>query len=238
MADSLIAIGTVAGIFLVGIILYYVITLLFTKKEEMDVIVKGVLSGNEDGSRYDQTASTMKRIAGATEYSFSFWVYVDTFDGKDHVILKRDDAGMLNPDVTLSKEANTMVFKMSNSGGEVLKCEVPMVPLQRWNCFTVNVLSNSINVYMNGRLYRSCTLYRNDGIAASGLPFSNVDAGLRVKPGTAFPGKIATVFFRNRTMNSSDIMSVYRAGPNAGSTGLLYQLFGIKEIRVVFEDTV
>lgn len=236
VASPATAIGVVAGVFLVGIILYYILVLLFYKGDKMDMIVKGVLDGKDPGEKYNQTASKMKSVAGAADYSFNFWAYIDNFDGKRHVIMDRSKGALMNPKVVLSDDANTMMFLMSNTVGDVLKCEVPMVPLQRWNCFTVNVFSNSINVYMNGRLYRSCTFFREDGSPASGLPFPNVDADLIVKPGSSFPGKIATLFFRNKTMSPDDIMGIYRAGPNAGSTGLLYRLFGIKEIRVIFDD--
>lgn len=237
-ASPTMAIGIVAGIFLIGIILYYIITLLFSKRDRMGMVVKGVLNGNENGEKYNQSSSKMKEIAGANEYSFSFWAYIDTFDGKRHVLLKREQSGLVNPEVVLSEDANTMLFKMSNTAGDVLSCDIQMVPLQRWNCFAVNVLSNSINVYMNGRLYRSCTFYRNDGKAASGLPFPNVNADLIVKPGTSFPGKLASIFFRNSIMSAEEVMGVYRAGPNAGESGLLYRLFGIKEIRVIFDDSM
>jgi hypothetical protein len=235
-ASAATTIGVVAGVFLIGIILYYLITLFFIKDHRLGMIIKGVLNGNEDGRKYDQPASEMQKISGAGEYSFSFWAYIDSFDGKKHVILKRAEGGLVNPEVILSEDSNTMIVRMSNVGGDVLNCEIKMVPLQRWNCFSVNVLSNSINVYMNGRLYRSCTFYNPNGGATSGLPFPNVNAGLEVKHGTHFPGKIASMFFRNNQMSAEEIMGVYRAGPNAGATGLLYKLFGIKEIRVVFDD--
>jgi hypothetical protein len=235
-ASAAMTIGVVAGVFLVGIILYYLIILLFFKDHKLGMIVKGVLNGNEDGRKYDQTATKMREIAGAGEYSFSFWAYIDNVDGKRHVLLRRREGSLMNPEVLLSDDANTMIFRMSNAANDVLTCDIKMVPLQRWNNFSVNVLSNSINVYMNGRLYRSCTFFKSDGSATSGMPFPNVNAGLEVKHGTNFPGKLASIFFRNSTMSAEEIMGVYRAGPNAGATGLLYRLFGIKEIRVVFDD--
>jgi hypothetical protein len=236
IASPAATIGVVAGVFLIGIILYYLIVLFFFKDHRMGMIIKGVLNGNEDGRKYDQPASEMNKIAGASEYSFSFWAYIDTFDGKRHVILKRAEGGLVNPEVILSEDSNTMVVRMSNVAGDVLSCDIKMVPLQRWNCFSINVLSNSINVYMNGRLYRSCTFFNPNGGASSGLPFPNVNAPLEVKHGVNFPGKIASMFFRNSLMSAEEVMGVYRAGPNAGATGLLYRLFGIKEIRVVFDD--
>lgn len=235
-ASAAMTIGVVAGVFLVGIILYYLVILLFFKDHRLGMILKGVLNGNEDGRRYDQPATKMREIAGAGEYSFSFWSYIDSFDGKKHVILKRAEGGLVNPEVLLSQDSNSMIIRMSNTGGDLLSCEIKMVPLQRWNCFSVNVFSNSINVYMNGRLYRSCTFFNPSGAPTSGMPFPNVNAGLEVKHGVDFPGKIASMFFRNSTMSAEEIMGVYRAGPNAGATGLLYRLFGIKEIRVVFDD--
>ena len=72
-ASAAMTIGVVAGVFLVGIILYYLIILLFFKDHKLGMIVKGVLNGNEDGRKYDQTAAKMREVAGAGEYSFSFW---------------------------------------------------------------------------------------------------------------------------------------------------------------------
>lgn len=232
-------VGTVAAIFLISIILYYIIGYLFGTKDQMKMVIPGVLNGNESGAQYNQSASTMNQIAGANEYSFCFWLYLNEYDGKKHVLLDRSSGSLYNPVVYIpdgTTGGNEVVVSLTNTDGEELHCKVPMVSMQRWNCFIVNVFSNSINVYLNGRLFRSCTLTRTDGFMANMKPFPAVDSGLIVKP-EHLNGKMASTFFKNTPMTIDQINAIYQAGPNAGSSGLLYRLFGIKEVRVVFEDS-
>jgi hypothetical protein len=232
--QSLTILGTVIGIFVIAIMAYYILSSMFGTPTVTGYVQKALMDGKEP--KKVVSAEEINKIAGSNEYSFCMWIYVDEYQtshGVKKTLLKRGTSSTGdNPYVYLHETENAIVVEMKSTSGETLKCKVPMLPLQRWNCLCVNVFSNSINIYFNGRLYRSCAVQTN-----SPAPFVNPDKTPLDILGVPFGGKISGVFFRNKVMSASEIQQVYYAGPGAASSGLLFRIFGIREIKFIFSDT-
>jgi hypothetical protein len=236
-SESLTILGTVVGIFVIAIVAYYVLNGLFGSSAVTGYVQQAIMSGKDPKKVVSK--DDMNRLAGANEYSFCMWVYVDEYQtsyGVKKTLLQRGSASAgYNPYVYLHPTENAIVIEMNSVGSTLassqLHCKIPMLPLQRWNCLCVNVFTNSINVYFNGRLYRSCSIKTD-----SPAPFVNPDTPLDIL-GVPFAGKISGVFFRNKVMSSTEIQQVYYSGPGAASSGLLFRIFGIREIKFIFNDT-
>ena len=236
-SESLTILGTVVGIFVIAIVAYYVLNGLFGSSTVTGYVQQAVMSGKDPAKIVSK--EEINRLAGSNEYSFCMWLYIDEYQtshGVKKTLLKRGDTSAgFNPYVYLHPTENAIMIKMNSVGSRrtdsQLLCKVPMVPLQRWNCLCVNVFTNSINVYFNGRLYRSCSVKTD-----SPSPFVNPDTPLEIL-GVPFGGKISGVFFRNKVMSATEIQQVYYSGPGAASSGLLFRIFGIREIKFIFSDT-
>lgn len=113
-------------------------------------------------------------------------------------------------------------------------CDVPDIPLQKWVNIVVSVGSNHADIYVDGKLFRSCS-YNS--------PISNVNGSLDVFPAPSgekednyrIDGSMRSLFFKPKPMNPSEALSMYYRGPGGG-TGLFERLFGIQDIKVDFTD--
>jgi len=94
-----------------------------------------------------------------------------------------------------------------------LPCDIIDIPLQRWNHVVVILWNRSLDVYLNGKLARSCTL--------RSVPILN-DGPLFVTQEGGFKGDMASLKYYNRAINAEEVYKVYKNGPtNASLTNLI-----------------
>jgi hypothetical protein len=97
-----------------------------------------------------------------------------------------------------------------------LPCDIIDLPLQRWNHVVVILWNRSLDVYLNGKLARSCSL-RSVPILNDGPLFFTQEGG--------YKGDMASVKYYNRAINAEEVYNVYKKGPtNAGLSKLIPKL--------------
>ena len=82
-------------------------------------------------------------------------------------------------------------------------CDIVDIPLQRWVHIGVVLWNRSLDVYLNGKLSRSCAL--------KGIPNIN-DGNLYVTQNGGFKGDMATLRYFNRALNASEVYDIYKQG--------------------------
>jgi hypothetical protein len=87
-------------------------------------------------------------------------------------------------------------------------CDLPEVDLQRWTMITVVLSGRTIDVYMDGKLARSCTTASFYKVDPTG-----VDAVITSRGG--FDGYISQVSATNVMLTPGDIYKLYLDGPKA-----------------------
>jgi hypothetical protein len=121
-----------------------------------------------------------------------------------------DTANMLlNSDSTFSKTATNFVpvtvatMPGSNTGSN--GCDVLQVDMQRWVCLVVVVDGMTADVYMDGKLVRSCLLNN----------YVNVDTGYKAKllDNGGFGGYISTTAIYGQALTPDLVYQMYMAGP-------------------------
>ncbi len=130
-----------------------------------------------DGSK-KTTISAIELPGGSSgEYSIQYWMYIKDWDtnfGKEKHVVKRVGAGNVsNPLISLHPTDNSLqvrvaVFPTSaaagasvptaSSTGDSFTCTVENVPLQSWFSVSVTVFQRNVDIYINGRLVKSCVL--------------------------------------------------------------------------------
>lgn len=83
-------------------------------------------------------------------------------------------------------------------------CILKDIPLQRWNHVVVSVYNNNVDLYLNGKLSRSCVL--------KGFPKPNTDH-LHFNVNDGFDGQIAKSVFVNSSLNPTEVYDLYKMGP-------------------------
>jgi hypothetical protein len=86
-------------------------------------------------------------------------------------------------------------------------CDLPEVDMQRWTFITVALSGRTIDVYLDGKLARSCVTKSYYKVDPTGVKAKLLEYG-------GFDGRISKVVVYNNGISSNDIYRVYKKGPN------------------------
>lgn len=186
-------------------------------------------------------------VAGSGSNGLQFWMFIKDWDykfGQTKDVLKRvssTNSAIVGPRVTLSPSENTLDVAVSlfptgrqaspsvaglSSAGDTQTCSVENVPLQSWFSVSITVFQRNMDIYINGRLVKSCVL--------AGVPRVAVGDMILGDNG-GFSGSICNVNTYSRMLAPEDAMAFYKAGTTckepAGATpvdtdSLFITLFG------------
>lgn len=162
-------------------------------------------------------------------YGMQWWMYVKDWNygyGKKKSVVKRPDStnsAVMNPHISLHPTDNSLqisvsVFPTTEGGAskstpapaghsgstdDVFVCEVPNIPLQTWFSVSVTVFGRNLDVYIDGKLVKSCFL--------SGVPKPAV-GDIQLTPEGGFSGRICNFYHYPRMLTPSDTLSFWQAG--------------------------
>jgi hypothetical protein len=91
----------------------------------------------------------------------------------------------------------------SGSTDDVFMCEVPDIPLQTWVAVSVTLFSRNLDVYLNGKLVKSCLL--------SGVP-KQVAGDIQLNAGGGFSGYLCSFYNYPRMLTPTDAQSFFSQG--------------------------
>lgn len=109
-------------------------------------------------------------------FGLQFWMYLSDWDfnfSKEKTVVKRIGTGTstdVSPHITLHPTDNSLQVKIAiypnsaggtaatSSTGDSFTCTVENVPLQRWFAVSVTVFQRNVDIYIDGRLVKSCVL--------------------------------------------------------------------------------
>ncbi len=86
----------------------------------------------------------------------------------------------------------------------LMPCDIVDIPLQRWNHIVVILWNRNLDVYLNGKLARSCAL-KSVPQLNNGSLFLFQDGG--------FSGDLANLRYYNRAISTNEVYSIYKQGP-------------------------
>ena len=183
-----------------------------------------------------------KRVG--SEYTVSFWMFINQYantseyqslfaliDGTDTEFLL---AGYLHPrkpqmvvragkimgqqttDALVQKEGSRIPPISEDS---LTPCDVSNIDLQRWVHVAISVNGQILDVYVDGKLARSCILSSVQNVSADGSQQLTL-----FHSGTTYKGSISGVHVSSYAATPDQIYSQYRGGPYA-SVGFLDYLW-------------
>lgn len=189
-------------------------------------------------------------------YGMQWWMFIKDWNygyGKDKPVLVRADptsGSIMNPSVSLHPTDNSLKVSVSlfpsgdgssktepapagSSGAstdDVYICEVANLPLQTWFSVGVTVFGKNLDVYIDGKLVKSCFL--------PGVP-KPATGDIQLSPGGGFSGYLCDFFHFPRMLTPGDAITFHSAGTGcknsvpadgsgASSTGTGYSVkFGV-----------
>ena len=185
-----------------------------------------------------KTATTLPAanapITQGADNGMQFWMYIKDWDyqfGKKKSIVYRKDstnAAYRNPDISLHETDNSLNVTVSiypgtagggassspgasndaGANGDSYTCTVENVPLQTWFAVSVTVFQRNLDVYINGKLVKSCVL--------PGVP-RPAAGDIIVGGGGGFSGSVCNVHAYPNMLGPSDAAAFFAAGTNCAS---------------------
>ena len=168
------------------------------------------------------------------DFTYSIWVYVSNWDaGIPKVIFQRQGEGntaasplvafsanMNNVDVTLATYSTT-----TGEPPQTATCTIENVPLQAWTNIIMTLNGNALDLYLDGKLVRTCIL--------PGVPKMQTTGDLVLTPsGKSFQGYTSSFQYFARAMNPREAYAIYREG--YGGSNWLSQMFNKYRIQLAF----
>ena len=167
----------------------------------------------------------------SNDYTWSFWIYVNNWNwqyGKEKVLLVRKSSDdVFCPKLSLAENTNNLKVEVGTFNPEgsaadtkTSKCNVKNIPLQKWTHILMTTNTRSIDVYLDGKLVRTCLLSSPPKIAA--------DAPIKLCPENGFSGYMSKVRYYARTLNPREVYSIYKEGYGSAFGSSLFNTLQFK----------
>ena len=111
----------------------------------------------------------------------------------------------VNPTLPAHTSADKNIWDSSYS------CDVENIPLQRWVQVSITMWNRTLDVYVNGKLARSCIL---PGVPAHDpTTLSKLYVGQGTSLGPTFNGYISRLKYIDHAVTAAEVLALYRKGP-------------------------
>jgi hypothetical protein len=185
------------------------------------------LSGLNDAKKVTKISADDLEQSNASNFAYSVWFYIDDWSyryGEPKIVLGRLDADLKpSPSIVLGAIENnvkieTTVYASAQSkSGSTHTCNVANVPIQRWVNLIVSLYGRTLDVYIDGKLVRTCVL---PGVAK----IAN-NAPVYVTPLGGFSGYTSNIHYYGDAVNPQQAYNIYRAGyGGSGIGGFPYEI--------------
>ena len=229
----------IIGVVIVVILLYIIWSYLFTSME--------VLMSFQKGSVLTPISASKVVDSSKNNFSFSVWTYIDEWsvnygNSKNILCVSPGTNAPYQFAMYFSSTTNDLNIYVepnnpgtSASGANVYNslatsCKVTNFPLQTWVNISVSVYNRAIDVYIDGKLIRTCAM---DKVASPISSTSSINIGGQLILGNAysvpgFSGFIASVVYSADVFSPKEVWDIY----SRGYTNSAFDLNALKRYKV------
>lgn len=158
---------------------------------------------------------------GTNNYGYSVWLYIDSWKTNGqltfnkNIIARTDSSGMPLFRMYLDNQQNNLYVVMR--GNENTPCTIQNVQLQKWINLTMSVYGNTLDLYLDGKLVRTCimqtmpaSLSSSDDLYVGGG--YNLDGGNITPNDGDLEGFISNVVYKPDYFSPEEAWNIYSAG--------------------------
>ena len=156
-------------------------------------------------------------------YTYGIWIYVDDWSynfGREKIIFSK---GTMSPNVSLGATENNLKVKLQIDAENVwsqFECGIDNVPLQKWTHLLISVNGRTLDIYMNGKLVRTCVM--------NGVPVYDSTSPTFLTPNGGFSGFTSKFKFWSDTINPQQAWNIYQRGPGGNIFGNLFSEYKLQ----------
>ena len=200
-------------VLVIFVIVYYIIYAINRNSEESTY--KPMIVGTPIDAWLTRPGITVPDPPEGMDYSYSSWVYVRDWNYKfgkwKNLLWKGNQSNRHSPSIWFYPLKNSIKVVTSTTGtNSVESCDVHNIPLQKWVNITYVLSNRTVDLYINGKLERSCVL--------QGIPVNKSNDKLVMTYGNGFYGKVGRTQYFAYALNPQEIASIYAKGPLGTST--------------------
>lgn len=160
-------------------------------------------------------ASTLPPNNNPSNFSISLWFYVTNWScgtaPKDMFKIKGGSNGATdNFNIKLGACQNDLdvVTKVNSASGGIIDsvCHVSNIPIQRWVCLIVSIYGRTLDIYLDGKLVRTCVLPSVSVALANQSQLTNIEIG------GGFDGFITSIRYKAQPVNPQEAWNTYTDG--------------------------
>ena len=245
------ALGMIVTVVVSIIVLYLFITYFY----ESAVYLSGLNDGTKEvqisANKVNSSDGSISNFAYSIWFYVNDWNYKF---GQTKIIFERmGPKGKVSPQISLDPFENNLAIKLSLFGGsnpldnnlmsdntsDTMKnsmsspdettslhtCNISNIPIQRWVNLTISVYGRSLDVYIDGKLVRTCVL--------ENTAFIDPKADIYLTPDGGFAGWTSNFQYFNDAVNPQQAWNIYKSGYGGSLMGLT-DLLNKYVIRVTF----
>lgn len=208
-------------VFVLIIILIYTVYKLMTKKTIS-------VSDLSDASKtiLIPASKTEGKSSGNNNYGYSVWLYVEAWKTSGQLLTNKNVITRCNPsgiplfEMYLDNEQNDLMLDMSDSNGIPIEtsCVIRNVQLQKWINITMSIYGNTVDLYLDGKLVRTCIMASMPASLSSGDNLYigggyDIDSANKLIPKDGdLEGFISNVVYKNDYFSPEEAWNIYSTG--------------------------
>jgi len=198
-----------AIIFLIVLVVVIVILVRRAKKNSTNVSV--LVESPSDAFDFKDKSFQVRNSDEGLEFSYSVWIYIqDWTRGWKNIFVKGNVSsgpGTNNaraPGLWLYPDTNALHARINTFASPNEGCDIKNIPLQKWVHITYVLNNRTVDIYIDGKLERSCVL--------RGVPKLNDDP-VHVCNNGGFFGKISNLVYFRYALKPDEVHKIYASGP-------------------------
>ena len=186
------------------------------------------LSSMQDGNveKIIPASDLSSSTNNTSNFTYSVWFYIEDWTyryGQEKVILTRIDSDRNpSPQIALGAFQNNLNVSLqtypdgsntdTSSVSQTHNCNIKNVPIQSWVNALISVNGRTLDVYIDGKLVRTCVMPGVARIAAN--------APVIITPGGGFSGYTAEIKYWPNATNPQEAWNIYSQGYSSGFSSI------------------
>jgi hypothetical protein len=205
---------TIVVIVIIIVLVYFLLRYMFSDPYTL----QGIQNGKTTATIEATSLATTGSAADNTNFAYSIWFYINDWNyryGDVKTIFTRTDSTNAHPcpAVQLAAIENNMTVTLACFPGTGSlatdtsvdhTCTIGNIPIQRWVNLIVSVYGRSMDIYIDGKLVKTCLL--------PGVANINTAANIYVTPGGGFDGWTSKFQYYPSPLNPQEAWNIYSAG--------------------------
>jgi len=197
--------------FVLVIVLIIIIVVLVQKAKEKKNNVFTIINSPLDAFGLTKKEFKVPNSELGLEFTYSVWIFIqDWTRGWKNIFVKGDKNNAAGtsaaraPGLWLYPDTNALHARINTFASPNEGCDIKNIPLQKWVHITYILNNRTVDIYIDGKLERSCVL--------RGVPKLN-NSPLYVCDNNGFFGKISNLVYYKYALKPNEVYELYSKGP-------------------------